>query len=203
MLPSNYKPETKDCSQQLRYHFNNEELIERGKKLSETHSKLGQLELDKKRVVTDFTAKVSAVKSEATSLAEMVSTGYEVRDIACTATMDTPTIGKKRVTRNDTGEEVAIEPMTPSENSSAQDARAKAEYDLKNPVLDLENPAIAELGDRSEADHNAEANAAANPENNLPESNEAAPPEEESPDGEEAPPAKKKAKKASKPSDEF
>jgi hypothetical protein len=164
-LPSNYKPATKDCSQQLRYQFNNDELIERGKKLSETHSKYAQLENDKKRVVTDFTAKMTAVKAEASSLAEMVSTGYELRDIPCTATMDTPTIGKKRITRNDTSEEVSIEPMTPSENGEAQDARAKAEYDLANPVLELDAP-NKEV--KTEEEHTEAANEAANPENTLP-----------------------------------
>jgi len=137
-IPTNYVPATKPCSQQLRYQFNDDELKERGKKLAETHSKLASLELDKKRIVTSITAQVSAVKAEAGNLAEMVSTGYEVRDIPCTATMDTPTIGKKTIRRDDTGEEVEVQPMTPSENSEAQDARAKAEYDLKNPVLDLE-----------------------------------------------------------------
>lgn len=204
MLPSNYNPATKDCSQQLRYQFSDSELIERGKKLSETHAKLSQLELDKKRVVTDFTGKVSAVKAEASSLAEMVSTGYEIRDIPCTATMDTPTIGKKRITRNDSGEEVVIEPMTPSENSDAQDARAKAEYDLKNPVLDLEAPEITETTVTTDEQHTAESNETANPESTLPAAGE---PEEnagDQPPETPTPPTKKgKDKKTPKPEDEF
>jgi hypothetical protein len=201
-MSTNYIPEKKDCSQSLRYQFTDAELKERGKKLAETHSKLAQLEADKKRIVSNFGAQVSAVKAEANLLADCVSTGYELRDIPCTATMDAPTIGKKTITRNDTGEQIEVQQMTPSENSSAQDARARAEYEAKNPVLDFVPEPVAETTDQAATDA---ANEAANPdpagEEVLPGSDAAGEGEDE-----EAPlePSKKKGKKAAaKPSDEF
>lgn len=139
----NYVPSKKDCSQQLRYLFNSDELREQGKRLAETHSKLDELEKDKKRVTSDFTAKINAVKAEAGSLSAKVNTGYELRDILCAAVMDTPKLGMKRITRNDTGEVVSEEPMTPTENSDATDARAKAKYDHEQPALKLvDGPAV-------------------------------------------------------------
>lgn len=196
MLPSNYIPSKKDCSQQLRYEFVPAELLERGKKLAETQSKLQQLDNDKKRVVTDFTAKISAVKAEASSLADMVSTGYEVRDIPCTATMDTPTIGKKRITRNDTGEEVSIDPMTPSENSEAADLRSKAEYMLKNPVLEL-NHSEGEGEDAAGKEKKEDDDKA------LPGSDEAGEGEDEQTKAPEKPAEAKKTRKGAKPGDNF
>lgn len=212
-LPPNYKPTTKECSQSLRYTFSEPELKECGKRLAETHSKLAELERDKKRVTSDFGAKISAVKAEGSSLAEKVSTGYEVRDIACTATMDTPTIGKKRITRNDTGEEVEIIAMTPTENSEATDARAKAEYDHNNPPLELGADAVTEVNgdEKSEEEQSAESNEAANPENTLPEGEQGGESEDENA-GDEPDPApsakpKKKGKGAkaseTKPGDDF
>jgi hypothetical protein len=203
-IPENYKPTTKPCSQQLRYQFNDAELLERGKKLAETNHKLAEIKNDKARVVKDYSAKESAVTAEAVSLSGMVSTGYEVREIACTATMDTPKIGQKRITRDDTGEEVEIQPMTPSENNEAQDARAKAEYDLKNPVLDLEEP-------KSDEQHTAEANEKHDPENTLPEKDdepkegegETLSEEEQAELTGAKPDKKKKGKKSTSPGDDF
>jgi hypothetical protein len=208
ITPSNYVPKTEPCTQQLRYQFSEKELLERGKKLAETNSKLAEIKNDKARVVKDFAAKESAVTAEAVSLAAMVNTGHEVREIPCTATMDTPSIGKKRITRDDTGEEVEIQPMTPSQNNDAQDARAKAEYDLKNPVLDLEAP-------KSDEEHTAESNEKHNPENNLPEKEEEPGDEPKEGEGEALsdeeqaeltgtkPDKKKKGKKSASPGDDF
>lgn len=194
----NYVPAKKDCSQQLRYLFNNDELREQGKRLAETHDKLDELERDKKRVTTDFTAKISAVKAEAGSLAAKVSTGYELRDIPCAAVMDTPKIGMKRITRNDTGEVTSEEPMTPTEQSDATDARAKAKYDHEQPALKLvDGPAVTV----KEGGGEEEETGGGTP---MTEEEKAALTNKPEPDEEEEPEKKKgKGKKAAKPGEDF
>lgn len=194
----NYVPAKKECSQQLRYLFNNDELREQGKRLAETHDKLDELERDKKRVTTDFAAKISAVKAEAGSLAANVSTGYQLRDILCTAVMDTPKLGMKRITRNDSGEVVSEEPMTPTENSDATDARAKAKYDHEQPALKLvDGPAVTvKEGDGEEDENDGEGTP-------MTEEEKAALTTSDEPEEEEPEKKKGKGKKAAKPGEDF
>lgn len=193
----NYVPLKKDCSQQLRYLFNSDELREQGKRLAETHSKLDELDKDKKRVTSEFTSKINAVKAEAGSLSAKVNTGYELRDILCTAVMDTPKLGMKRITRNDTGEVVSEEPMTPTENRDATDARAKAKYDHEQPALKLvDGPAVTV----KEGDGEEEADGEGTP---MTEEEKAALTTSEEPDEEEAEKPAPKKKKAAKPGEDF
>lgn len=161
-------PITKTVTQKLRHHYSNTELLETGKKLGETHSTYRQLEADKKRVVAEYTSKMSAVKSESQSLSEVINTGYDIRDIECTVTMDFPTRGNKTITRNDTGEEVCAETMTPSENSDSDARRKKEEFDLKNPVLPMDGVIDVDGKEETDEEATAQANEDSNPETGLP-----------------------------------
>ncbi len=53
--------------------------------------------------------------------------GHEYRDIEVRIELDTPEVGKKRIIRLDTGEEVAVKPMTDSDRQMVIDLQEKAE----------------------------------------------------------------------------
>lgn len=103
----------------LRYNFNPDELREIGKRLGETRKNVEQLEKDKKRVTSDFTARINMQNSESAQLANKVTAGYEFREIDCTATLNHPKTGQKTIIRNDTFEKVGTEEMLASESQMA------------------------------------------------------------------------------------
>ncbi len=124
---------TKPTKHNCRYRFSDAELLQIGKELAEQNSELSALEQDKKRVVADFGAKISAKESDVSIAVNKIQTGYEWRDLACTIHYNTPKAGKKRVIRDDTNEQVDERDMTPDElqmelpGTTVQEAFAKAE----------------------------------------------------------------------------
>jgi hypothetical protein len=106
------KLETKKGKRWLRCNLTSTELLAAGKAQADAAMNLIALENDRKRVADDFKAKVSAVESTLQVLASTVSTGYEYRNVTCTETLGVPECDKKTVTRDDTGEQVAVEDMT-------------------------------------------------------------------------------------------
>lgn len=105
------KPTKRNC----RYKFNDPELLAIGKELVEHNAELTALELDKKRVMGDFTARITAKESHVSIAANKIQSGYEWRDLPCTIHFHSPKAGKKTTLRDDTGELVATEDMTPEE----------------------------------------------------------------------------------------
>jgi hypothetical protein len=86
-----------------------------GKELAEANGQLTALEEDKKRVVSDFTAKVAAKEAEVSIGVNKIQSGYEWRELPCTITFNDPAAGKKTIRRDDTLESVAVENMTQDE----------------------------------------------------------------------------------------
>lgn len=99
----------------LRYDLNHDEIFAAGKEQADVHGELVRTEADKKRITSEFTAKVEGLKARLGILADKISTGYEHRDITCTVYYDTPSTNKKTIVRDDNGETVAVEEMTGSE----------------------------------------------------------------------------------------
>ncbi len=115
MAKKSSKIETKKSKRLLRVVLTKEELLAAGKTQADKSLELGTLEADRKRTADDFKAKISAIESEVGQLANKVSTGYEYRDVTCTEYLGDPEPDKKRIVRDDTGEEVSVENMTESE----------------------------------------------------------------------------------------
>lgn len=107
--------ETKRETRFLRCTLTLSELLEAGKAHADKSIELAQLEADKKRVMDDFKAKTSALEAEGAQLASKISSGYEFRNVACTVWLDEPKRGSKRITRDDTNEDIGVEAMTPAE----------------------------------------------------------------------------------------
>jgi hypothetical protein len=109
------KPVVKKEKRFLRCRFTPEELLEVGKTLADATNALVGLEEDKKRVMSDFKAKLDAKNADITIASNKISTGYENRSVECDLVMNTPTEGKKTVIRTDTKEKVGVEEMSEQE----------------------------------------------------------------------------------------
>lgn len=109
------KIETKKIKRFLRVNLTKDELLDAGKNQADKLQELGRLENDQKRVAMDFKAKISALEADTHSLSNKISTGYEFRDVTCTAFLGDPKPEKKRIVRDDTNEQVGIEDMSAEE----------------------------------------------------------------------------------------
>lgn len=151
-------PETKESTRHLKYTFKETEITQIGRNLADKVAEISALENDKKRVVKDFDAKISAAESESSILTSNLRSGYEFRMVKCTETMAAPGPGKKTVVRQDTGEVVGIEPMTVDElqlRLKWEDEQKKTQEEEKaktfNPVLVPAEPTKPNAGETANA----------------------------------------------------
>lgn len=107
--------ETKKSKRHLRCQLTKEELLQAGKDLADRTSELSGLQEDKKRVVSDFTAKITSKEADISLLSGKVQSGYEYRMVTCTERLGVPKPDKKTVVRDDTKETVGVEDMSSSE----------------------------------------------------------------------------------------
>lgn len=103
---------TKPCKHLCRYEFNDAELLAIGKELAEYNAQLAAVEQDKKRVVSDFAAKIASKESDVSIATNKIQSGYEWRDLPCTVRFHQPKSGRKEIVRDDTKEVVATQDMT-------------------------------------------------------------------------------------------
>jgi hypothetical protein len=108
-------PITKKSTRNLPYRFTDEELLGIGKELAERTEQLTALESDKKRVVSDFAAKIAGKESDISVLTNKIRSGYEYRELPVTEVMHTPKPGLKQIIRDDDGKVAGEERMTNSE----------------------------------------------------------------------------------------
>jgi roadblock/LC7 domain-containing protein len=107
--------ETKKVKRLLRCILTKDELLACGKTQADKFSELVALEGDLKRVTADFKAKIASCEAEMQSMSSKISTGYEFRQVVCTAIMSDPEPTKKLIIRDDTTEHVGVEDMTQEE----------------------------------------------------------------------------------------
>jgi len=109
------KHSTKPCKEFLRYDFTHEEVHEMGAELARISTEIARTREEKKAVVTDFNAKITAKEAEVGILGNNINNGYEHRYVECTIHFNTPNTGKKTIFRNDSGEQVKVLNMTSDE----------------------------------------------------------------------------------------
>lgn len=105
-------PTVPNCKRSLKHQFSDPELLIIGKYSAELHSQHEALENDKKRVVTDFSARLASVENDQGIAARKISSGYEYRETECRVLLDAPVRGQKTLMRLDVDEVAVIEDMT-------------------------------------------------------------------------------------------
>lgn len=107
------KPEIID--HQCKYVFNDGELLQIGKELARKNNDSQALEEDKKRVTSDFKARIDKAQAEIGILSRQLSTGYDHRYLKCQVELNEPRVGQKSIRRMDTFEVVEVLDMTAEE----------------------------------------------------------------------------------------
>lgn len=98
-------------TKEFRHDFTEAEAHALAIDLAEGIKKLKAILAEKKDVVSKYKAEADKVKLACDDLSIKVSDGFEMRDIQCWVDYNTPSAGKKSITRIDTSE-VTVEEMT-------------------------------------------------------------------------------------------
>lgn len=102
----------KEITLQLRVSLTETEIKDQSRKLADKARELGRLEEDKKRAGSSIGAQIKAARADMDHLSELVTTGYEIREVECRVFYHTPRPKHKCIVRNDTGEIVSEEIMS-------------------------------------------------------------------------------------------
>ena len=114
-MKDNKKQRTVQEKRYLRYDFTVEEITQKGRDLAQVTREVTALEDDAKRVAGDFKAKILAKEAERGVVCGAITSGYEMRNIPCTVTLNKPKNGKKTIVRDDTKDAISVEDMTQDE----------------------------------------------------------------------------------------
>ena len=110
-MPTKKESFTKQSTYRCKYRFTDAELLTIGRSLAESNEKLGALEEEKKRVTSDFAAKIAGAEADVSIAVNEIRSGYEWRDMPVTIHFNEPTSGRKQFIRDDTAEIVGNEAM--------------------------------------------------------------------------------------------
>lgn len=115
------EPFTKKDERNCKYKFNDAELLAIGKSLAESNEKLSALEDEKKRVTSDFAARIAGVEADVSIAVNEIRSGYEWRKMPVTVYFDKPKEGRKTFVRDDTNEVVGEEAMDANDRQAVMD----------------------------------------------------------------------------------
>lgn len=90
----------------LRYEFTEEELRQKSKDLARSVQLQTAAQEEQKAAVAQFKERIEAQVANIGRLSRDINGGWEMRNIDCLVQFHTPTIGSKRIIRQDTGEVV-------------------------------------------------------------------------------------------------
>lgn len=107
--------EQKQSKRHLKCELTDAEILASGRELADKQAELAALENEKKRITSDFGAKIKSKEIDVSILTRRVQSGYEFRDVDCYELLDDPKPGKKTVFRCDSDSMVCIEDMSATE----------------------------------------------------------------------------------------
>lgn len=88
----------------LRYKFEDHEIEQMGKDLSEMVQYHSEVELEKKSVMKTFNEMLKAKMKIIHETAKKINDGHEDREVSCQIEFNTPVYGRKKIIRLDTGD---------------------------------------------------------------------------------------------------
>ena len=113
------KLRTAKVTEYLRYDFTDAEFMEHAKTLGRLNQELARSEDRKKSTTAELAADVKRHQDAVSAASQLVSNGYEYRDIECEVRFHEPEKGKKTIVRLDSGETVRVAFMTGQEMQEA------------------------------------------------------------------------------------
>jgi hypothetical protein len=94
------KPD-KEITRTLRVNLTEDELKENARKLADKATELDRVEEDKKRVASQYGSQVQAARGEITRLSQLLTSGYELREVPCCVWFHRPKPSQKTTIRLD------------------------------------------------------------------------------------------------------
>jgi hypothetical protein len=107
----------KILTKQLHVRLTEEEVKAKGEELARTVAEKSKLDHEKKKIVGDYNGQIKTLENKIFTLATVVETGKELRDVPVKKELD----AKRnicRIIRTDTFELVETRPMTPEERQT-------------------------------------------------------------------------------------
>jgi len=114
-------------TEHLKYQFSDSEIAEMAKESARASKMQQSIELRQKEIVSQLKADIALQQGIVVRLSGLIDNGFEYRMIECRVELDSPEPGKKRIIRNDTGEEVAVKAMTDTDRQMVLDLQEKAQ----------------------------------------------------------------------------
>ena len=90
----------------LRYDFSAVEVHDLSMEMANKTQEISQVEAEKKSLTSGFASRINILKTSVNSLADKVSSGYEMREVQCDVKYHFPRQGQKTLTRRDTGAKI-------------------------------------------------------------------------------------------------
>lgn len=133
----------KKISEYLRYDFSRQELVERAQELARTIQEIQRLEDNLASIKKNIQGQIAEYEAKRNRLTQIVSAGYEMRDVECEVRYNVPVSKIKTIVRLDSNEEVAVKPMEQYECQEELDFEKAEERKAKKaePEKPAETPA--------------------------------------------------------------
>lgn len=133
----------KKIAEYLKYTFTEKELLEIGRNLGRSSHEIGRLEGELDAFKKQMNAQIARLEADQSVLAQQVTNGYEMRQIACEVRFNVPESKLKTIVRLDTMETVKVEAMDSYECQEELNFEKAAEQDEKGKEPPPETPAEA------------------------------------------------------------
>ena len=114
----------------MRYDFTAPEILDLSMKLANKTQDKGNIESEKKSIVSQYKSKIDAIDAELNGISSKVANGYEMRLVECKVDWHKPEQGKKTITRTDTKEKI-VEKMTSEEWNLFNQEQTEADQQKK------------------------------------------------------------------------
>ncbi len=111
----------------LKCDYTKDEMLEMGHDLSRASQSRRSLEQQKKQIDAQLKGQIEEQNTAIERLSNAIFNGCEWRNVECRVELDTPSTGRKRIVRIDTGEEVRIILMTDEDRQLVMDLQNEAE----------------------------------------------------------------------------
>ncbi|GAA0561784.1 hypothetical protein [Chitinophaga japonensis] len=113
----------------LRYDFSAVEVHDMSLELAAKNQEFVNVENEKKAATSQYSSRLSSIKTSIGSLSDKVANGYEIREVTCDVVYHRPKQGMKTLTRKDTGAQI-------EEKMTDQDWNLWNQYDEKESKIE-------------------------------------------------------------------
>lgn len=103
------------CAEYLKYDFSEDEQRENAQKLARKNRNLAEHALKKKQLAADLKLEEEGLNSDIATLSRHVTDAYDFRMVDCRIVYNMPMVGRKEISRIDTGELVRTDSMNEEE----------------------------------------------------------------------------------------